>query len=364
MPKKGKIGGTPLKKPASTPDTEIIQQQLQRILSSPEFHATKSQRELFEFVVSESLAERSNEIKAYTIATRVFDRKEDFDPNLDPIVSIQANNLRRALERYYLVAGQNDPVRIDIPKGTYVPTFSEQAVFQNELAAVTTESELTRFEGSWPTVVVRPFQNMTGDPEMNYVSIGLATELATEITRYQDIRVLMESPEGHGRRISDSSARFAIGGNVRKDSAGIRVAVNLIDTSTHTQIWSDMHESDLKAAQLFAFQEHVARVVAAKIASETGIIARALSIESKNTPPHDLKTYEAILRYYEFNLDFSEKTFLSALRLKRSSWPRPESRTADWHGPCSAAFMPSITVWNCSTSKRLLKKPYSMPKRE
>ena len=131
MLKKGKIDGTPLKKPASRLDKEIIQQQLQRIFYSPEFHATKNQREFFKFVVSETLAERSHEIKAYTIATRVFGRKDDFDPNLDPIVSIHANNLRRALERYYLVAGQNDPVRIDIPKGTYVPTFSEQAVPQN-----------------------------------------------------------------------------------------------------------------------------------------------------------------------------------------------------------------------------------------
>jgi hypothetical protein len=37
---------------------------------------------------------------------------------------------------------------------------------------------------------------MTDDPELNYMDIGLATELATEITRYQDIRVLMFSQEG------------------------------------------------------------------------------------------------------------------------------------------------------------------------
>jgi adenylate cyclase len=75
--------------------------------------------------VETALAGRSHEIKGYTVATQVFGRGEDFNQATDPIVSIQANKLRRALERYYLVAGQNDPIRIEIPKGTYVPLFRE-----------------------------------------------------------------------------------------------------------------------------------------------------------------------------------------------------------------------------------------------
>jgi TolB-like protein len=306
------------------PDAEKIQTQLQRILSHPEFLATDQQRAFLQFVVSETIEGRADDIKGYTVATCVFGRKADFDPSFDPVVSVQAHKLRRALERYYLLDGKQDPIRIDIPKGRYVPTFCEQAVTESDGTPKSKQQSETGFEESWPSVLIRPFQNLTGDSELNYLSIGLAIELATEITRYRDIRVLMQGPEGHGRRVSDSSARFAIDGSVRKDSAGIRVAVNLIDTSAHTQIWSDMHASDLKAAQLFAFQEHVARVVVAKIAGETGIIARALSVESKNTPPHDIKTYEAMLRYYEFNLDFSEKTFLSAyeaLKLATSKEP-------------------------------------------
>ena len=44
----------------------------------------------------------------------------------DPVVRIEAAKLRRRLESYYLIAGQEDPIRIDIPKGTYVPTFEER----------------------------------------------------------------------------------------------------------------------------------------------------------------------------------------------------------------------------------------------
>ncbi|UCD58120.1 MAG: hypothetical protein JSV16_03120, partial [Candidatus Hydrogenedentota bacterium] len=87
---------------------EKIQKQLERILDSPEFQATDRQREFLQFVVTETLAGRAQGIKGYTVATRVFGRRADFDQATDPIVSIQANGLRRALERYYLVAGERD----------------------------------------------------------------------------------------------------------------------------------------------------------------------------------------------------------------------------------------------------------------
>ena len=303
---------------------EKIQKQLQRILSSPEFHASDRQREFLEFVVTETIAGRDNEIKGYTVATQVFGRGEDFDQAIDPIVSIQAHQLRRALERYYLVAGEGDPIRIDIPKGTYVPTFYDQArVDLDEIALSSRIPEVTLTD-LWPSVLIRPFQNMTGDPKLNYVAAGLATELAMEITRYQDIRVLLFSPEGRGRRAQDKAARFIVHGSIRKDMAQLKVDVNLLDTRTHMQIWGDTHQSNLEAAQMFAFQEQVAQVVVAKIAGEYGIIAKSLSGESKKRPPTDLATYEAILRYYEFNASFSEETFsraYEALRLASEREP-------------------------------------------
>ena len=325
MVKKDKSPLQPHAEQNPAPAAEKIQQQLQRILASPEFEATDRQREFLQFVVTETIAGRVNEIKGYTVATQVFGRKEDFDQATDPIVSIQANKLRRAMERYYLVAGKQDPVRIDIPKGTYVPTFCEQTCVESETTALSGKSPEIGFEGPWPTVLVRPFQNLTGDSAINYWAVGLATELATEITRYQEIRVLTYGPKGVGKRASDSIARFVLNGSVQKDMAGIKVAVNLVDSKTNMQVWGDSHQSDLEAAQLICFQEEVAKAVAGKISCEDGIISKTLSIESRNKPPSDLKTYEAILRYYEFNMVFSGNTFLRALEaLKVASVNEPE----------------------------------------
>ena len=105
-----------------------ILKQLQRILDSPDFNGTSQQRDFLAYVVSETLAGNSSNIKGYTVATQVFGRNENFDQAIDPIVSIQANKLRRALERYYLLAGSEDDILIEIPRGTYVPVFTKRVV--------------------------------------------------------------------------------------------------------------------------------------------------------------------------------------------------------------------------------------------
>ena len=103
-----------------------IRQQLSRVLNSPVFEATEAQKAFLGFVVEKVLNGQASEIKGYTVATLVFGRGEEFDQATDPVVSIHANKLRRALERYYLLAGRKDPIRIDMPKGTYVPIFAKQ----------------------------------------------------------------------------------------------------------------------------------------------------------------------------------------------------------------------------------------------
>jgi adenylate cyclase len=149
--------------------------------------------------VETALAGRSHEIKGYTVATQVFGRGEEFNQATDPIVSIQANKLRRALERYYLVAGQNDPVRIDIPKGTYVPLFRETRHLGDEQPFKERRKTETTRTSTWPTIVVQSFENLTGNGDLEYMGIGIATEIALEITRYQEIRVLRQTPEKRQR---------------------------------------------------------------------------------------------------------------------------------------------------------------------
>jgi TolB-like protein len=296
--------------PASSADK--IRRQLKHILVSPEFPATDRQKKFLEFVVSETMAGREQEIKGYTIATQVFGRGPDFDSNLDPIVSIEANRLRRALERYYLTEGREDQIHIDIPKGTYVPSFHKQEEVETERTAGGELSGILSTEDSWPTLLIVPFENLTGDPQRDFLGVGFSTELATEITRFQEIRVLYARKDSDRENV-ESNARFILEGSILEDRTGIKLTILLIDTKTRKQIWGDSHWAEAKSAELIAFQEEVARVVAAKIANESGIISTTLAAESKNKPPAELTTYEAILRFYEYDQSFAYENFSEAM---------------------------------------------------
>ena len=105
---------------------KAVSHQIELILKSPYFNATLHQIALLKFVVNQTLAGKGQEINDCTLAAEVFDRGLDFDQLIDPIVSIQADILRRALARYYQNSGKNDQIRIDIPNGTYVPLFKNR----------------------------------------------------------------------------------------------------------------------------------------------------------------------------------------------------------------------------------------------
>jgi len=289
-----------------------VRDQLQRILGSPDFEATRQQRALLNFVVSETLAGNSSHIKGYAIATRVFGRGEDFNQAVDPIVSVQASGLRRALERYYLLAGKGDSIRIDVPTGGYVPVFRDRKQVVVQQPSLRGSDEDTCFGGAWPTVLIKPFQNLTGQPERNFWGAGFATELALEINRYQRVCVLRHGEEGQGRRAADVGARFIVEGSIRDDDDRIKVVVSLVDGASDSQVWSDSLLFKGSVAQIVTFQEEVAAIIGAKIAGEQGIITKTLFIESRDKLTTQLKTYEAILRYHEYDRTLAPDDFARA----------------------------------------------------
>jgi adenylate cyclase len=160
------------------------------MLASPDFNATPQQTSLLKFVVNRTQEGKADSIKGYTVATEVFGRRSDFDQSIDPIVSIQASRLRLAMEQYYETAGKNDPIRIDIPKGTYVPSFEKRPHALTTDTAIDGEHQDIRVKSSWPSVLIRPLRNISDDSELDFWGIGLATELADELNCYPDIRVM------------------------------------------------------------------------------------------------------------------------------------------------------------------------------
>ncbi len=283
------------------------------MLDSPDFTATPQQVVLLKYVVKQTLAGNADSVKAYTVAVEAFGRKSDFDQSNDPIVSIQARRLRQSLERYYETAGKYDPIRIDISKGTYVPSFEKRPHALTPDTAIEEGLPDISVQSSWPAVLIRPLRNISGDPELDCWGIGMATELADELNRYPDIRVMIPGADNPNTEPNKNTARFVIDGSVRSDETSIKMILKLTDIHTGNQIWSESGRSPIKAASLIAFQEGLAKSIAVKIAGERGLIMKALDKESKRYPPQHSSAYEAVLRYFEFDATHSSEALSRAL---------------------------------------------------
>jgi hypothetical protein len=183
-------------KTETIPSPESVKSQLDRILQSERFRGSGKQKEFLRFVVGETLANRASQLKGYNIALAVYGRKEGFDPQVDPIVRVAAGRLRRALEHHYLTDGINDPVRIEIPKGGYTPTFQAAMVQSSDAEPGPPQCDE---DGSQmgPSVAVIPFLNLTGDEEQDYFVDGITEELTAELSRYQEFRVIASQSTMH-----------------------------------------------------------------------------------------------------------------------------------------------------------------------
>ncbi len=100
-----------------------IRDALQRVLAADGLVNSPNLSAFLSYVVEEKLAGRADRLKAYSIATEALGRSSDFDPNDNPLVRVHARRLRDALARYYTGPGRDDPLRIELPVGTYAPNF-------------------------------------------------------------------------------------------------------------------------------------------------------------------------------------------------------------------------------------------------
>ncbi len=104
-------------------DRKIIEACLNRILHSPSFQGSKRCQELLRYVVIRSLDENAGPLKERMIGAELYSRDPAYDTAADAIVRVKANEVRKRLALYYGQTGQSDPVRIEMPVGSYVPVF-------------------------------------------------------------------------------------------------------------------------------------------------------------------------------------------------------------------------------------------------
>jgi hypothetical protein len=96
---------------------------LDRILETPAFLRSPRLAQFLRFAVEQRLSERADSPKESEIGVQVFGRPADYDCRIDPVVRVQARQLRFKLHEFYETVGKDDPFRIELPKGAYLASF-------------------------------------------------------------------------------------------------------------------------------------------------------------------------------------------------------------------------------------------------
>ncbi|HEX3662454.1 MAG TPA: hypothetical protein VHU89_13535 [Acidobacteriaceae bacterium] len=102
-------------------------EELRRVLQSRQFAGAPKRARFLEFVCEQAFLGNGEKLNEFLIGVEVYDRGSEFSPQRDPIVRVQAHEIRRSLKKYYEEGGAENTLRIDLPSGHYVPVFSRSA---------------------------------------------------------------------------------------------------------------------------------------------------------------------------------------------------------------------------------------------
>ncbi len=150
-----------------------------------------------------------------------------------------------------------------------------------------------------PSIAVLPFQNLSGDVEQEYFADGMVEDIVTALAHFRHLFVVARNSgfAYKGRSIGikqvgrELGVRYVVEGSVRRGSDRLRIAGQLIDTSTGAYLWADRFDGTL--AEVFDLQDQVASSIVGAI---TPKVEEAEIERAKRKPTESLDAYDYYLR--------------------------------------------------------------------
>lgn len=342
------------------PGAAEVRAALERILASRCFEQAARSSSFLRFVVEQTLAGQGDRLKGYTIAVEVFGRPADFDAQSDPLVRVEAGRLRRRLIEYYADEGRDDPVRIELPRGSYsvvssyhgrhaaepasasvllgpMPDHHETEAARNrrrwrriravlvaavifaglavivlqqfELAPVNGSGQVAAVDaGGAPPIVVMPFENLGGADGLAELAATLTEEMFLLLDRPAALVVATEASAD----TTFASPAYVLNGTVRESDGRVRITARLARADSGRQIWSDAYDEPLAALRSSAGQRRIARRLAV-VAEPYGPVFDAELERTRNVAAAELRTRDCVLRYYDYRRVFGAAQHANAL---------------------------------------------------
>ena len=274
-----------------SPAPEEIRAELDRVLGADVLAGATRLRRLLKYTVERTLAGDGDELKEYVLGVEVFDRPSSYDPRLDSIVRVEARRLRAKLEEYYRGAGAANPLIISIPRGSYVPVFSERSLpvaaapGEPSVAAVTasrsehrtrrvpwlagagiaaavtllvlaltsrsdSRSAGTAQASSGPSIAILPFQPYSTNQSEVLLAARITDGVTAELAKLGTVSVASRTSASQytgDRAVREAAAHLSVG-FVMEASAiaapeGVHVQARIVDTVRDRKVWVSEYDS-------------------------------------------------------------------------------------------------------------------------
>ncbi len=171
-----------------------------------------------------------------------------------------------------------------------------------------------------PSIAVLPFDNMSGDPEQEYLADGISEDLITALSKIRWFMVIARTSTFtyKGKAVdvkqvaSDLGVRYVLEGSVRKAGNRVRITAQLIDASTGHHVWAERYDREMK--DMFDLQDEMTQTIAGALEPELSAAERELAI---NKPPENLDAWETYQRALWYMWSFEKDKVPVAVELFR-----------------------------------------------
>ncbi len=181
-----------------------------------------------------------------------------------------------------------------------------QKLVRTKTASTASEAAARREEGFW--VAVLPFKYAGTNADLSALSDGLSEDIVTGLSRFSYIKVIARSstlnlPKDSGdvRAIGkELGARYVMEGSLRQAGAKLRLAVQVVDTTSGAHLWAENYERTFSSGTIFELQDDLVPRIVSTIASMNGVLPRSMSEAVRSRAPEQLSPYEAVLRSFGY----------------------------------------------------------------
>jgi TolB-like protein/Tfp pilus assembly protein PilF len=234
---------------------------LTQILASRAFAGASRSRAFLAYVVTETLAGRGAQLSERTVGRYALQRDDRFDGRHDASVRVRATRVRKALDAYYTSEGAEDPVRIEMPPGTYTPRFTR---------APSVPRDGRRLE---PGVLVMAL--VTGGDVTAEVGTALSESIVGRLACFPGLRVIgpatsrVDDPVRIGRQLG---ARYVLQGSLVGLGAVLRLTARVTDAQTGQNIWAVADTLPQDSQHLWTVADQWVEAITGELGDYAGVL--------------------------------------------------------------------------------------------